>query len=165
MIDRLPPDMFGLIGEHLSAREVIAVVATCHGIGACSGECIGGRVRRHWSCVFGDTATFSESHVISGMGLVDLARLEAWIQAPTGDCVCCLRNIPLKLGAQCIECVGTAEDAFIRGNSTARRTSVKCKSSHDDVIFTCVLCDCSTCLMCMCSDDSCSMCRCHLNLA
>ena len=155
--------MLSVVGEALPARCVAALAATCASLRLETGRLIGGRVRAHWRAVFDDSLEYDEAHVARGMNAVDLCRQEAWLETPCGDCVCCLRPVPLKLGARCIECVGEEHRTFVPGSALARRAGVNCRAVHAGrPIFTCVLCDASLCLACLCADDGCCMCRIHL---
>ena len=77
-------------------------------------------------------------------------------------CVCCLKLVPVKLGARCVECVGQEQLAFRRGSATARRCEARCRTSHSELVYTCPICDFSSCLECLCANMSCGLC--HMSL-
>lgn len=113
-------------------------------------------MRTYWIILFKDDKCFIEkkSNIYN---LVDLLRLECWIKSPLGNCVSCFRNIPLKLGNFCIECVGNKQN-FILGSSH-NRILTKCSNSHSDMIFTCFICEMSMCYNCLFMDKGCNFCR------
>jgi hypothetical protein len=155
-LESLAEDALSLIGESLCAHDVAALSATCHSMRAAQRRLIGGRMRHYWRRLYRSSESFRESS--AEMSLVDLARTEAHIHGPFGACVCCLKPGP-KLGARCIDCVCNESEAFVKGSPQTAPSPVKCALSHEEMAFTCVLCECSTCLSCLCNDSACSMCR------
>ena len=95
----------------------------------------------YWRGLYRSKLPFREFHATGAMNAVDLARTEAWIHAPSGACVCCLRSAPLKLGARCVDCVANESASFEQGSADAPVSPVKCATSHVHSVFTCVLCE------------------------
>ncbi len=117
---------------------------------------IGGLIRKFWIILFRDDLSFRE-YLTTNYNFVDLYRLESWILSPSGNCVSCLRNIPLKLGNFCIECVGNP-DNFILG-AGHKYQFLKCCNNHVNIFFTCLICEMSMCYNCLFKDNGCNFCR------
>ena len=176
-------DALGLCGEYLDAHDIARLSMTCRAMRAAQSRLVGGRLRRaltsehgpwsgfrrthptplpragYWRGLYRSNLPFREFHSTGAMNAVDLARTEAWIHAPSGACVCCLRRAPLKLGARCVDCVANESATFAQGSADAPRSPVKCATSHGPSVFTCPLCEVSSCLQCLVWDRGCSMCR------
>ena len=177
-------DALGLCGEYLDAHDIARLSMTCRAMRAAQSRLVGGRLRRarrhpnmgrslqasrthptplpragYWRSLYRSSLPFREFHSTGAMNAVDLARTEAWIHAPSGACVCCLRRAPLKLGARCVDCVANESATFAQGSADAPRSPVKCATSHGPSVFTCPLCEVSSCLQCLVWDRGCSMCR------
>eukprot|EP00966_Prymnesium_polylepis_P089560 2073625-Prymnesium_polylepis.2 len=155
-LSELSHDLLSLLSEHLDARDIYALHATSSTLRAARTRLVGGRVRHYWRNLYRTSSAFRESKC--KMSIVDLARTEAQIHAPFGACVCCLRDGP-KLGARCVDCVANEKASFAKGSAEAATSTTRCAHSHTDMVFTCVLCESSTCLECLCNDAACSMCR------
>ena len=153
-IYNITEDVLGLIGEWLDAYEIASLDATCKHLHAARARLIGGRLRTYWRRLYRSSIAYREDK--SAMSLTDLARTEARIHR--GNCVCCLRPGP-KLGARCVDCVANETRSFVSSGSPQCLSPIKCAASHVDMVFTCVLCETSSCLECLCKDMSCSMCR------
>ena len=158
-LPKLSEDVLSLIGEWLPARSIAALNAACSQLHMAQGRMIAGRVRHWWRRLYRSCDAFYEARAVRHLRLTDLARTEAQIQTPFGACVCCLRDGP-KFGAMCVDCVANEEESFAGGvPPQAIASATKCASSHVGMVFTCVLCESSSCLRCLCNDTACSMCR------
>ena len=156
-VSQLPDDVWEIVGKWCDASIICRLGKTARSLLKLQARLIRGRVSRMCECVF--QTEVDRTWITHGMSVVDLARVEACITRPLGACVCCLRLVPLKLGARCIECVGQEAAAFRYGSVHARRCDVRCRASHRKLVYTCPVCEFSSCLQCLCADMSCGMCH------
>lgn len=152
----LSDDIFRVVGESFDSATIVRCTRVNHEINRRRFSFIEGRLIYHYKTIFRTTCI--PTHLWK-MDCVDLARTEAWIFMPHGSCVCCLRDIPIKLGGRCIECVGAEESAFVPNRQPLLNLYIKCRSSHKNMVFSCFFCQASSCLMCLMADDACAMCR------
>lgn len=117
---------------------------------------IGGLIRNFWYLLYKDDLLFKETNSYN-YNFIDLYRLESRIISPMGNCISCLRNIPLRLGNFCIECVGNPNN-FIYGNSHLHHM-LKCSNNHSDICFTCLICEMSICYNCLFLGNGCNFCH------
>ena len=156
----LPEDVWEDIGKWCDAITIGRLGSAASWLGKVQLRLVRGRVNRMCECVF--RALVDRTWVTHGMSVIDLARVEACVASPIGACVCCLKLIPLKLGTRCIECVGQEAVAFRRGSEQARRCDARCRASHKNLVYTCPVCEFSSCLQCLCADMTCGLC--HMSL-
>ena len=156
----LPSDAWECVGEWCDARAICRLAMASRWLHDLRERLVRGRVMRMCECVF--LRSVDRTWVTGGMSAIDLARVEACVTSPIGACVCCLKLVPVKLGARCVECVGQEQLAFRRGSATARRCEARCRTSHSELVYTCPICDFSSCLECLCANMSCGLC--HMSL-
>jgi hypothetical protein len=153
----MPDDVITVIGRHLTPADIVRLRRSCRSATHMVEAAIRGRLTTHYLTVF-RTET-PPVRLWETMGAVDLARIEAWLLLPLGRCPCCLRDVPLKLGGRCIECVGQELEAFVASSAPMPDMLTRCCSSEAPNVFACPICECAVCFECMVADRACAMCR------
>ena len=156
LLPTMPDDVLTVVGRHLTAVDIARLRQSCRCAICVVDAAIRGRLTAHYLTVFGTEAPPVRRWE---MECIDLARMEAWLLLPLGRCPCCLRDVPLKLGGRCIECVGQEFEAFVSSSTPLPDTLTRCCSSQAPNVFACPMCECAVCFECMVADRACAICR------
>lgn len=158
LLPTMPDDVMTVIGRHLTPADIVRLRRSCRCAMRIVKAAISGRLTAHYLTVFG-TEMPPVRRWGETMECIDIARIEAWLLLPLGRCPCCLRDVPLKLGGRCIECVGQELEAFVSSSTPMPDALTRCCGSQAPDVFACPMCECAVCFECMVADRACAMCR------
>ena len=155
---QLSHDIICIIVSYMNARSIYGLLSTNKSLWVNLDTLIQERVLRLRSIVLNKEYISKTSN---GMNLIDLARLEAWLSVPIGDCVSCLTKINNFASYICSQCRESNSANFKYGSQNAYRCDdIKFTNSHVCMVYTCPICESSTCINCIRNDTSaCAMCR------